>query len=74
MQSSGTGSTTIVNHALSMVVFVIALALFLPMHFIALGTALKDQNGPQIQSGAWQVVGGGLIVAAAQLFNNIAVA
>ncbi|MFF9925187.1 hypothetical protein ACWEOD_10180 [Micrococcus luteus] len=41
---------------------------------IALGTALKDQNGPQIQSGAWQVVGGGLIVAAAQLFNNIAVA
>lgn len=29
MQSSGTGSTTIVNHALSMIVFVIALALFL---------------------------------------------
>lgn len=40
---------------------------------IATGTALKDQNGPQIQSGIWQIVGGGLIVAAAQLFNSIAV-
>lgn len=39
---------------------------------IATGTALKDQNGPQIQSGIWQIVGGGLIVAAAQLFNSIA--
>lgn len=29
MESAGTGSTTIINHALSMVVFVIALALFL---------------------------------------------
>lgn len=39
---------------------------------IALGTALKDQNGPAIQSGMWQIVGGGLIIAAAQLFKAIA--
>lgn len=39
---------------------------------ITTGLALKDHNGPQIQSGVWQIVGGGLIVAAAQLFNQIA--
>ena len=33
---------------------------------------LKDQNGPATQSGVWQVVGGGLIIAAAALFSNIA--
>jgi len=32
----------------------------------------KDQNGPATQSGVWQVVGGGLIIAAAALFSNIA--
>lgn len=40
---------------------------------IATGTALKDQNGPQIQSGVWQIIGGALIIAAAQLFNTIAI-
>lgn len=39
---------------------------------IATGTALKDQNGPQIQSGVWQIIGGGMIIGAAQLFNLIA--
>ena len=33
---------------------------------------LKDQNGPATQSGVWQVVGGGLIIAAAALFKTIA--
>lgn len=36
------------------------------------GLALRDHQGPQIQSGIWQIVGGGLIIAAAQLFNGIA--
>jgi hypothetical protein len=40
---------------------------------IVLGLALRDHQGPQIQSGIWQVVGGGLIIAAAQLFLNIQV-
>lgn len=39
---------------------------------IVLGTSLKDHNGPGIQSGVWQIVGGGLIIAAAQLFKAIA--
>lgn len=39
---------------------------------ITLAGGLKDQNGPQTQSGVWQTVGGGLIIAAAQLFNTIA--
>lgn len=40
---------------------------------ITLAGGLKDQNGPQIQSGVWQVVGGGLIIAAAALFKTFAV-
>lgn len=39
---------------------------------ITLAGGLKDQNGPQTQSGMWQAVGGGLIVAAAALFKAIA--
>lgn len=38
---------------------------------IVTGGALRDQNGPQIQTGIWQIVGGGLILAAAALFNSI---
>ena len=39
---------------------------------ITLAGGVRDHQGPQIQSGVWQAVGGGLIVAAAQLFSNIA--
>ena len=39
---------------------------------VALAGGLKDQNGPATQSGVWQVVGGGLIIAAAALFKTIA--
>ena len=39
---------------------------------IVTGAALKDHNGPQIQTGVWQIVGGGLIIAAAALFQQIA--
>lgn len=39
---------------------------------IVLAGGLKDQNGPATHSGIWQVVGGGLIIAAAALFSNIA--
>ena len=38
---------------------------------VVLGGALKDHNGPQMQSGIWQIVGGALIVAAASLFKTI---
>ncbi|WP_285660667.1 hypothetical protein [Paenarthrobacter ureafaciens] len=40
---------------------------------IVMGGALRDQNGPQIQTGIWQIVGGGLILAAGLLFKNIVV-
>ena len=39
---------------------------------IVLAGGLKDQNGPATQSGIWQVVGGGMVIAAAALFSNIA--
>ncbi|MDD4291880.1 MAG: hypothetical protein PHX51_06590 [Clostridia bacterium] len=40
---------------------------------IILGVALKNKNGPELQSGIWQIVGGGMIVAAAQLFNGLVI-
>lgn len=39
---------------------------------VTLAGGLKDQNGPATQSGMWQVVSGGLIIAAAALFKTIA--
>ena len=38
---------------------------------IVLAGALKDKNGPQLQAGVWQIVGGFLIITAAQIFNFI---
>ncbi len=38
---------------------------------VILATALKDKNGPALQSGIWQIVGGGLIIAAAALFSSV---
>lgn len=38
---------------------------------IVLASGLKDKNGPAMQSGIWQIVGGGLIVAASSLFSNL---
>lgn len=32
---------------------------------------MKEHNGPQLQSGIWQIVGGGVIIAAAALFSNL---
>ncbi len=40
---------------------------------VVLAGGLKDKNGPALQSGIWQIVGGGLIIAAAALFSSIAV-
>lgn len=38
---------------------------------VVLAGGLKDKNGPALQSGIWQIVGGGLIIAAAALFSNV---
>jgi hypothetical protein len=47
--------------------------LWLVWGVIILATGLKDKNGPALQSGIWQIVGGGMIIAAAALFSNIAI-
>lgn len=47
--------------------------LWLVWGVIVLAGGLKDKNGPALQSGIWQIVGGGMIIAAALLFNSIAI-
>jgi len=37
---------------------------------IVLAGGLKDKNGPALQSGIWQIIGGGLIIGAAALFST----
>lgn len=39
---------------------------------ITLAGGLRDHNGAQTQTGMWQAIGGGMIIAAAQLFSTIA--
>ena len=45
--------------------------LWLVWGVVVLAGGLKDKNGPALQSGIWQIVGGGLIVAAAALFSSV---
>ena len=45
--------------------------LWLVWGVVVLAGGLKDKNGPALQSGIWQIVGGGLIIAAASLFSSI---
>lgn len=46
-------------------------ALWLVWGVVILAGGLKDKNGPALQSGIWQIVGGGLIMASAQIFSNV---
>lgn len=45
--------------------------LWLVWGVVVLAGGLKDKNGPALQSGIWQIVGGGLIIAAAALFKGL---
>ncbi|MEG0570365.1 MAG: hypothetical protein RR806_01490 [Oscillospiraceae bacterium] len=45
--------------------------LWLVWGVIVLAGGLKDKNGPALQSGIWQIAGGGLIIAAARLFAGL---
>lgn len=45
--------------------------LWLVWGVVILAGGLKDKNGPQLQSGIWQIVGGGMIIAAAALFATV---
>ena len=44
--------------------------LWLVWGVVVLAGGLKDKNGPALQSGIWQIVGGGLIIAAAVLYRR----
>jgi len=46
-------------------------SLWLVWGVIVLAGGLKDKNGPALQSGIWQMVGGGMIVAAAAIFSTL---
>ncbi|MNJ59893.1 hypothetical protein [Paenibacillus fonticola] len=48
--------------------------LWLVWGVVVLAGGLKDKNGPALQSGIWQIVGGGMIIAAAALFANVTAA
>lgn len=50
---------------------VIGGGLWLVWGVVVLAGGLKDKNGPALQTGIWQVVGGGLIIAASALFANV---
>lgn len=38
---------------------------------VALAGGLKDHAGPQIQSGVWQLVGAGIIIAVSAIFKTL---
>jgi len=38
---------------------------------IVLAGGLKDHNGPDIKAGIWQILGGGVIITATQLFSSL---
>lgn len=45
--------------------------LWLVWGVIVLAGGLKDKNGPALQSGIWQIIGGGLIIAASAIFSTL---
>jgi len=68
------GTSNLLQEVLNLVskFAVIGGGLWLVWGAIVLAGGLKDKNGPALQAGIWQVVGGGLIIGAAALFANIA--
>ncbi|UAJ81783.1 hypothetical protein IT072_20785 (plasmid) [Leifsonia sp. ZF2019] len=46
-------------------------SLWLLWGVIVLAGGLKNHEGPAIQGGIWQIVGGGMIISAAALFTTL---
>ena len=63
----------LINQVLTLVTkfAIIGGGLWLVWGVVVLAGGLKDKNGPALQSGIWQIVGGGLIIAAAALFSSV---
>ena len=51
--------------------FIIGGGLWLLWGVVVFAVAIKDKNGPGLQKGIWQIVGGGMILGAATLFTNL---
>ena len=68
-----TGGGTLFAQAISLITnFAIAGGgIWLIWGVIVLAGGLKDKNGPALQSGIWQIIGGGMIITAAALFSQI---
>lgn len=71
-ESDGTELLTSVLDLFSMIA-ILGGSVWLIWGVVVLAGGLKDHNGPQIQSGVWQIVGGVMIVIAAGLFKGLAI-
>ena len=61
--------TTVLNNVVKYTNIGAGLWLLYGVFILAMG--LKDKTGPQIQSGIWQIVGGGLILATSTLVMTL---
>lgn len=46
--------------------------LWLVWGVVSFASALDDQNGPDMKRGMWKIIGGAMVMVAAQIFNRVA--
>ncbi len=70
---STVGGATLISDVMNMVTqfTIVGGAFWAVWGVIVLAGALKDKNGPGLQAGIWQLVGGALIIVAAALFKSV---
>ena len=70
---STVGGAALINDVLNMVtqLTIVGGAFWAVWGVIVLAGGLKDKNGPALQSGIWQIVGGALIIIAAAMFKTV---
>ena len=67
------GGSALINDVLNMVTqfTIVGGAFWAVWGVIVLAGGLKDKNGPALQSGIWQIVGGALIIVASAMFKTV---
>ena len=67
------GGAALINDVLNMVTqfSIVGGAFWAVWGVIVLAGGLKDKNGPALQSGIWQIVGGALIIVASAMFKTV---
>lgn len=67
------GGADLINNVMNMVTqfTIVGGAFWAVWGVVVLAGALKDKNGPGLQAGIWQLVGGALIIVAAALFKTV---